>query len=128
MLFRSVANESMGREDVLKFWFGESDEVTPELVREAAIASLQTGETFYAQNLGLIELRQASPWPSRTAVCTLFSGWKVARIASARPSVWCAKPASAGRRAVPLLRKQQDGCAGVLPAGIPSDWCKACSA
>ena len=56
---REVANAGMGRADVLAFWFGESDEVTPEPVRAVAIASLQAGETFYAQNLGLLELRQA---------------------------------------------------------------------
>ena len=56
---REVANAGMGRPDVLAFWFGESDEVTPEVVRQAAIASLQKGETFYAHNLGLPELRQA---------------------------------------------------------------------
>ena len=54
---REVANEGLGREDVLKFWFGESDEVTPGFVRESAIASLQAGDTFYAHNLGLPELR-----------------------------------------------------------------------
>ena len=46
----------MGRSDVLAFWFGESDEVTPEFIREAAIASLDAGETFYAHNLGLPEI------------------------------------------------------------------------
>ncbi|MCE1192244.1 MAG: pyridoxal phosphate-dependent aminotransferase [Acidovorax sp.] len=56
---REVANEGLGRSDVLKFWFGESDEVTPDFIREAAIASLQHGETFYAHNLGLPELRHA---------------------------------------------------------------------
>jgi len=56
---REVANEGLGREGVLKFWFGESDEVTPAFIREAAIASLQAGETFYAHNLGLPELREA---------------------------------------------------------------------
>ena len=50
---REVANEGLGRSDVLKFWFGESDEVTPDFIREAAIASLQKGETFYAHNLGV---------------------------------------------------------------------------
>ncbi|AOW14309.1 aspartate aminotransferase [Hydrogenophaga crassostreae] len=55
---REVANEGLGREGVLKFWFGESDEVTPAFVSEAAIASLKAGETFYAHNLGLIELRE----------------------------------------------------------------------
>ncbi|MCX7224639.1 MAG: pyridoxal phosphate-dependent aminotransferase [Burkholderiales bacterium] len=56
---REVANAVMGRSDVLAFWFGESDEVTPDVIRQAAIASLQRGETFYSQNLGLPELRHA---------------------------------------------------------------------
>ena len=56
---REVANAGMGRSDVLAFWFGESDEVTPDIIRQAAIASLQKGETFYSQNLGLPELRHA---------------------------------------------------------------------
>jgi len=56
---REVANAGLGRSDVLAFWFGESDEVTPEAVRHAAAQSLQNGETFYAHNLGLPELRQA---------------------------------------------------------------------
>ncbi len=55
---REVANAGMGRSDVLAFWFGESDEVTPEFIRQAAIDSLQRGETFYSHNLGLPELRQ----------------------------------------------------------------------
>ena len=50
---REVANAGIGRADVLPFWFGESDEVTPEPVRAAAIAALQAGETFYSHNLGL---------------------------------------------------------------------------
>ena len=29
---REVANAAMGRPDVLAFWFGESDEVTPDSV------------------------------------------------------------------------------------------------
>jgi len=56
---REVANAGLGRSDVLAFWFGEGDEVTPEFVRQAAIDSLQRGETFYSHNLGLPELRQA---------------------------------------------------------------------
>lgn len=56
---REVANAGLGRSDVLAFWFGESDEVTPEVIRHAAIDSLQRGETFYAHNLGLPELREA---------------------------------------------------------------------
>ncbi|MEO7854170.1 MAG: pyridoxal phosphate-dependent aminotransferase [Rubrivivax sp.] len=56
---REVANAGLGRDDVLAFWFGESDEVTPEAVRQAAAESLLRGETFYAHNLGLAELRAA---------------------------------------------------------------------
>jgi aspartate/methionine/tyrosine aminotransferase len=56
---REVANAGIGRSDVLPFWFGESDEVTPDFIRRAAIESLERGETFYAHNLGLPELREA---------------------------------------------------------------------
>lgn len=56
---REVANAGLGRSDVLAFWFGESDEATPDCVREAAVASLAAGETFYSHNLGLPELREA---------------------------------------------------------------------
>ncbi len=56
---REVANAGLGRDDVLAFWFGEGDEVTPDFVRQAAIDSLQQGETYYAHNLGLPSLRQA---------------------------------------------------------------------
>jgi len=56
---REVANAAIGRADVLPFWFGESDEPTPDVVTEAAVASLRRGETAYAHNLGLPELREA---------------------------------------------------------------------
>src|SRR5262245_23391606 len=56
---REVANAGLGRPDVLAFWFGESDETTPSFARDAAVASLQAGETFYSHNLGLPELREA---------------------------------------------------------------------
>jgi aspartate/methionine/tyrosine aminotransferase len=56
---RDVANAGLGRSDVLAFWFGESDEVTPLAVRQAAADALMRGETFYSHNLGLPELREA---------------------------------------------------------------------
>jgi len=58
-LIRDLANSAFGRADVLPFWFGESDQPTPSFIREAAIASLQAGETFYSENLGRPYLRQA---------------------------------------------------------------------
>ncbi len=56
---REVANAGMGRSDVLPFWFGEPDEVTPDFIREAAKSALDTGDTFYTQNLGIPALREA---------------------------------------------------------------------
>ncbi len=58
-MIRQVANAGLGRSDVLTFWFGESDEVTPPFIRDAAAQSLQNGEVFYSHNLGLPELREA---------------------------------------------------------------------
>lgn len=55
---REVANAGMGRADVLPFWFGEPDEVTPEFIRREAIDALARGDTFYTQNLGIPELRE----------------------------------------------------------------------
>ena len=56
---REVANSAMGREDVLPFWFGETDQSTAGFIRDAAMKSLSAGETFYAQNLGRPYLRKA---------------------------------------------------------------------
>ena len=56
---RQVANAAMGREDVLPFWFGEPDGVTPLAIREAAKKSLDAGDTFYGPTLGLPALRES---------------------------------------------------------------------
>jgi len=56
---REVANEGLGDRDILPFWFGEPDEVTPAYIRDAAVAALAAGETFYTQNFGIPELRDA---------------------------------------------------------------------
>jgi aspartate/methionine/tyrosine aminotransferase len=56
---REVANVGMGDKDILPFWFGEPDVVTPAFIRDAAAASLARGETFYSQNFGIPELRDA---------------------------------------------------------------------
>ena len=54
---REIANAGMHDPDVLPFWFGEPDLVTPQFIRDAAVASLARGETFYSQNFGIPELR-----------------------------------------------------------------------
>jgi aspartate/methionine/tyrosine aminotransferase len=56
---REVSNAGTGDPDILPFWFGEPDEVTPSYIRDAAVASLGAGETFYTQNFGIPELRAA---------------------------------------------------------------------
>ncbi|OXI88446.1 aspartate aminotransferase [Burkholderia sp. AU33423] len=58
-LIREVANAGFGVPDMLPFWFGESDRVTPDFIRAAAAAALRDGATFYTHNLGTAPLRAA---------------------------------------------------------------------
>ncbi len=48
-----------GRDDVISLGVGEPDFSTPWHIREAAIFSLEKGETSYTSNLGLPELRRS---------------------------------------------------------------------
>lgn len=48
----------IGRDDVISLGVGEPDFVTPWAIREAAINSLEKGETTYTSNLGLLSLRE----------------------------------------------------------------------
>ena len=57
-LIREVANAGLGRDDVLAFWFGESDQPTPAFIRETAARALTDGRTFYTHNLGRLDLRE----------------------------------------------------------------------
>jgi aminotransferase len=45
--------------DVISLGIGEPDFTTPEPIIQAGIRSLQSGETHYTSNAGLLELRQA---------------------------------------------------------------------
>jgi aspartate/methionine/tyrosine aminotransferase len=56
---REIYNQGVGMPGLLAFWAGESDEPTPGFIRRAAQASLEAGEVFYSQNLGVPELREA---------------------------------------------------------------------
>ncbi|WP_028212159.1 pyridoxal phosphate-dependent aminotransferase [Paraburkholderia mimosarum] len=56
---REVANAGFGVPDVLPFWFGESDRVTPPFIRDAAAGALGRGDTFYTHNLGIAPLRES---------------------------------------------------------------------
>lgn len=48
----------IGRDDVISLGVGEPDFITPWSIREAAIYSLERGETSYTSNLGLLTLRK----------------------------------------------------------------------
>ncbi|HEX5263776.1 MAG TPA: pyridoxal phosphate-dependent aminotransferase [Phenylobacterium sp.] len=56
---REVANVGMARDDILKFWVGESDRPTPQFIRDAAAQALTEGKTYYTHNLGRPDLREA---------------------------------------------------------------------
>ncbi|MFT3723369.1 MAG: pyridoxal phosphate-dependent aminotransferase [Hyphomonadaceae bacterium] len=55
---REVANAGFGRQDILRFWFGESDQATPDYIRRAAIEAIEAGRTFYTHNNGSQALRE----------------------------------------------------------------------
>jgi aspartate/methionine/tyrosine aminotransferase len=65
---RELANAAMGREGVLPFWFGESDQPTPRFIAEAAIEGIEQGRTFYSHNMG--SGRCARPSPAICRACT----------------------------------------------------------
>ena len=46
-------------QDVISLGIGEPDFVTPDVIRQAGVASLNRGETRYTSNSGILELRQA---------------------------------------------------------------------
>ncbi len=49
----------LGRDDVISLGVGEPDYATPWHIREAAIYSLERGQTSYTSNLGLLSLRRS---------------------------------------------------------------------
>jgi aspartate/methionine/tyrosine aminotransferase len=55
---REIYNLGVGMPGVLAFWAGEGDEPTPEFIRRAGQASIEAGEVYYSQNLGIPELRE----------------------------------------------------------------------
>ena len=54
-----VARLGLGQSDVLPLWFGETDLVTPDFIRDAAKRALDGGRTFYTFTNGIPELRAA---------------------------------------------------------------------
>ena len=54
-----VAGLGLGDPDIVPLWFGESDLVTPQFIRDAARQALDDGKTFYSGQRGIMPLRQA---------------------------------------------------------------------
>jgi len=56
---RAVSRSVAGDPDVIPLWFGEGDDHTPDFIADAAAKAMKSGETFYAPNRGVPELREA---------------------------------------------------------------------
>ena len=56
---RELAEIAFRMPDVLRLYFGESDQPTPEYIKAAAERALRDGYTFYTSNAGLSSLREA---------------------------------------------------------------------
>src|SRR5262245_42245350 len=56
---RELAEMAMAMPDVLRLYFGESDQPTPDFIKQAAVQALEEGFTFYSENAGLPSLRSA---------------------------------------------------------------------
>jgi aspartate/methionine/tyrosine aminotransferase len=136
---REVANAGLGRDDVLKFWFGESDEVTPALIREEAVRSLQAGDTFYSHNLGLPELRQAlgrythglhpgqsaQAWADRTVVTSGgVNGLMLAcqALVNAGDEVVVVTPIWPNLVAQPAIMGARVQCVPLVPDAVTGQW------
>ena len=55
----TVAGPALGDPDIIPLWFGEGDLPTPAFIGEAFAKAVRDGHTFYAQQNGVPELRQA---------------------------------------------------------------------
>jgi hypothetical protein len=56
---RELADIAMSMDGVLRLYFGESNQPTPQYIKDAAIRALKDGYTFYTANAGLPSLRTA---------------------------------------------------------------------
>ena len=54
-----IFNHARHREGLIPLWVGEGDSPTPQFIRDAAIASLEAGHTFYTYQRGIPDLRRA---------------------------------------------------------------------
>ena len=52
-----ISRQGNNRDGLIPLWFGESDLVTPQFIRDAAKQALDDGQTFYSASRGLLRLR-----------------------------------------------------------------------
>jgi aspartate/methionine/tyrosine aminotransferase len=55
---RELAEIAFRMDGVLRLYFGESNQATPEYIRQAAVEAMNSGYTFYTENAGLLSLRE----------------------------------------------------------------------
>jgi aspartate/methionine/tyrosine aminotransferase len=55
---RELAEIAMSMPGVLKLYFGESNQPTPDFIKQAAVQAMADGYTFYTENAGLPSLRR----------------------------------------------------------------------
>src|ERR1700733_3489417 len=56
---RELAEIALRMDGVLRLYFGESNQPTPDYIKRAAISAMESGFTFYTENAGLLSLREA---------------------------------------------------------------------
>ncbi|MDH6264700.1 aspartate/methionine/tyrosine aminotransferase [Rhizobium sp. SG_E_25_P2] len=54
-----IVNYARTRDNLIPLWVGEGDSPTPQFIADAAIGSLNAGQTFYTYQRGIPELRRA---------------------------------------------------------------------
>jgi aspartate/methionine/tyrosine aminotransferase len=121
---REVSNAGIGRSDVLAFWFGESDEATPAHVGAAAIRSIAEGETFYAHNFGLPELREAIAAYVSELHCAAGRRLAALVLRHARPEPAQRRGAKVEARAASIIARsslRKASRAGTAPVGFTGD-------
>jgi aspartate/methionine/tyrosine aminotransferase len=55
---RELAEIALRMDGVLRLYFGESNQPTPDYIKRAAMQAMEAGYTFYTENAGLLSLRE----------------------------------------------------------------------
>ena len=55
---RELAEIAFRMDGVLRLYFGESNQPTPDFIKQAAVRAMDSGYTFYTENAGLLSLRE----------------------------------------------------------------------